>query len=90
MVACPWVRLIAGETTREEEVAEVEEGGATDGAASIVDLPRAGASVVEFPKMKNVFSVHWVNRKGGKVSITCRNWDRLVCLAGSAGQVSAS
>ena len=64
MVACPWVRLIAGETTREEEVAEVEEGGATDGAASIVDLPRAGASVVEFPKMKNVFSVHWVKRKG--------------------------
>ena len=88
MVACPWVRLIAGETTREEEVAEVEEGGATDGAASIVDLPRAGASVVEFPKMKSVFSVHWV--KGGEVSITCRNWDQFVCLAGSAGQVSAS
>ena len=88
MVACPWVRLIAGETIREEEVAEVEEGGATDGAASIVDLPRAGASVVEFPKMKNVFSVHWV--KGGQVSITCRNWDQSVCLAGSAGQVSAS
>ena len=88
MVACPWVRLIAGDTTREEEVAEVEEGGATDDAASIVDLPRAGASVVEFPKMKNVFSVHWVKR--GQASITCRNWDQSVCLAGSAGQVSAS
>ena len=58
MVACPWVRLIAGETIREGEVAEMEEGGATDVAASIVDLPRAGASVVEFPKIRNIFSVH--------------------------------
>ena len=37
MVACPWVRLIAGETIREGEVAEMEEGGTSDVAASIVD-----------------------------------------------------
>ena len=60
MVACPWVRLIAGETIREGEVAEMEEGGTSDVAASIVDWPRAGASVVEFPKIRNIFSVHWV------------------------------